>query len=99
MTCRSKSRIFQEEVLGRWVEVEYCGRQFAGTVLGETKNMFALEVDGSVKWIPKKKSSFKFTLADGSTIRLDGELMLGRPHERIRRGGRRWLRYVTSEYQ
>ncbi|MEM3097023.1 MAG: ribonuclease P protein subunit [Nitrososphaerota archaeon] len=91
--CRSGK--LQQEFLGTHMETEYLARRFAGTVLAETRNMLALEMGGQVRWIPKKGSKLRLRLADGSTVEVKGELIVGRPYERIGRGGKRWRWHAT----
>ena len=88
------SGILQHQIIGLDVEAHYLGRRLVGTVLGETRNMLAISVDGSAKWVPKKESRFIFTLPNGSKVLVDGVELVGRPHEKIRRGVQRWRRPV-----
>jgi len=88
------SGFLQQEIIGLGVEAYYLRRRLVGIVLGETRNMLAISVEGSVKWVPKKESRFIFSLPNGSRALVDGAELVGRPHEKIRRGVQRWRRPV-----
>ncbi len=82
------------DIIGLDLEAQYLGRRFAGTVVGETRNMVAMAVGNSVKWFPKRETRFILTLPDGSKVALEGVGLMGRTFERIRRGGWRWPKPV-----
>ncbi|GBC70106.1 hypothetical protein HRbin01_01814 [archaeon HR01] len=92
---KAVNELLRGELVGRDVEARYLGRLLRGLVVGETRNMVAVAVGDSVKKVPKAQSLFRFRLEDGSEVVLDGREIVGRPHERIRRGGRRCPRHET----
>ena len=59
----------------------------AGTIVDETKNMLVVETDEGVKKIPKETSVFLLTLPDGKEVKLEGWRIVGRPEDRVRKGG------------
>jgi len=62
----------------------------SGLVVDETKNMLHILSGDRVKKIPKSNARFMFTLNDGTLVEVDGEKLVGRPEDRVRRRRRRW---------
>jgi ribonuclease P protein subunit POP4 len=52
-------------------------------VVDESKNTFTIEDDSGEKVIPKAHGVFEFTLSDGRRIRLNGNLLVSRPEDRV----------------
>lgn len=62
-----------------------------GTVIDETYNTIKIEtLDGKEKVIPKRTSTFIFTLPNKKRVEVRGEILLGRPEDRIKKKLRRW---------
>ena len=61
-----------------------------GSVVDETKNMFAIESHGLVKKFPKKGNEFMFTLPDGNKVNIEGSKILARPEDRIKIKVKKW---------
>jgi ribonuclease P protein subunit POP4 len=55
----------------------------AGRVVDESKNTFTIEDDSGEKVMPKEYGVFEFMLPDGRRIRLNGNLLVSRPEDRI----------------
>jgi len=53
-----------------------------GTIINETKSMFALKTTRGVKLIPKSNSIWKFNLTN-ETILVDGSKIQKRPFDRL----------------
>jgi len=62
-----------------------------GTVVAETKEMIQLDTDDGDVLLPKDVCIFEITLPDGTIVRVDGNLLKGRPEDRLKkRPIRRW---------
>jgi len=62
---------------------------FEGTIVGETSNTLILEAGSRQKKILKRATTFLITLPDGSKVKVQGDRILGRPEERVKRMSRR----------
>ena len=60
-----------------------------GKVVDESRNMLTIESDGKEVSVPKEGSVFSFAL-DGSRVRIDGHVLVGRPEDRIRKKMKTW---------
>ncbi len=54
-----------------------------GRVVDESKNTFTIEGDSGEKVVPKECGVFEFTLSNGRRIKLDGNLLVTRPEDRV----------------
>ena len=62
-----------------------------GTVVAETKEMIQLDTDNGEVLLPKDVCVFQITLPDGTLVQVDGNLLKGRPEDRMKkRQIRRW---------
>ncbi|MFW9848138.1 MAG: ribonuclease P protein component 1 [Candidatus Thorarchaeota archaeon] len=62
-----------------------------GTVVAETKEMIQLDTGDGEVLLPKDVCVFEITLPDGTVVRVDGNLLKGRPEDRMKkRPIRRW---------
>ncbi|MDR2720170.1 MAG: ribonuclease P protein component 1 [Nitrososphaerota archaeon] len=61
----------------------------SGRVIGETKNTFTLDSEDKPKSIIKDSSVFNFTFNDGTTVEIDGKLLIGRPEDRLKKSIKR----------
>jgi ribonuclease P protein subunit POP4 len=59
----------------------------SGTIIDETKNTLVIHHKSKLKVVPKGCSTFHCILPDGTTIEIDGKLLIGRPEDRIKK---RW---------
>ncbi len=64
--------------------VGICGR-----VVSETRNTFAILHEGKKKTVAKDSSVFHFKLSDGTTVEVNGKLLVGRPEDRLKKNIRR----------
>jgi len=62
----------------------------SGLVVNESKNMLTLSRKGRKVLIPKSIATFRFKLADGRLVDVDGSRLLGRPESRLKTKIRRW---------
>jgi len=58
-----------------------------GIIIDETRNTFLIKdvKDNNIKRIPKKSVMIIAKLDDGSIVKIDGNLIIGRPEERIKK--------------
>ncbi|MCL7385452.1 MAG: ribonuclease P protein subunit [Thaumarchaeota archaeon] len=85
--------IIRHELLGLNVDVEWKnGRQqkFSGIVVGESRNMLSVQLTKGKKNFPKETCIFSFKLPDGSCVKVDGAVLVGRPEDRLKRVVRKW---------
>lgn len=62
-----------------------------GEVVGETRNMLKiLRDDGKIIMLPKATHIFEFKLPSGERVLVEGEVLIGRPEERLKKRLRRW---------
>lgn len=81
--------VLKSELIGLPVEVvesrNEAQKGLKGLVEDETLNMFILRTDNGEKKIYKAQSIFIFTLRTGEKVRVNGELIIGRPEERTKK--------------
>jgi ribonuclease P protein subunit POP4 len=77
----ARARIIQSPHAG------YIG--LAGPVMAETKNTLTLLHQGQPKSVIKDLATFDFTFADGTTVDIDGKLLVGRPEDRLKKSIKR----------
>ena len=58
-------------------------------VINETRNTFTLLNIDEEKIIEKKSHVFHFKFSDGTIIQVDGNLLIGRPEDRLKKNIRR----------
>jgi len=62
-----------------------------GKVIDETRNTLVIRHGGTEKTITKNVAVFHFTMPDGTIIEINGNTILGRPEDRLKkRLRRRW---------
>ncbi len=86
---RNPFNILRHEMTGLDVEVlPLSGESYKmqGKVYKETRNVFLIEDrNNNIKMFPKNSIILTTQLDDGSVVKIDGNLMLGRPEERIKK--------------
>ncbi len=86
---RNPFNILRHEMTGLDVDVmPLSGESYKmrGKVYKETKNVFLIEDrNNNIKMFPKNSIILTTQLDDGSVVKIDGNLMLGRPEERIKK--------------
>ena len=94
MSAAVPENILRHELIGLNVKVvrspnrSLKGR--SGLVVNESKNMLTLSRKGRKVLIPKSVATFRFKLADGRLVDVDGSRLLGRPESRLKTKIRRW---------
>jgi ribonuclease P protein subunit POP4 len=61
----------------------------AGPVVGETRNTLTLIHQGQPKSVIKDLATFDFSFDDGTTVEVDGKLLVGRSEDRLKKGVKR----------
>jgi len=62
-----------------------------GKVVDETRNTLVIRRENVNKVVVKNVSVFHFTTADGTVVEVDGNIIIGRPEDRVKkRLRRRW---------
>jgi ribonuclease P protein subunit POP4 len=81
--------ILRQEFIGLKIKVvksannALCG--ISGTIIDETKNTLVIYHKDKPKVVPKGYSTFHCRLPDGTTIEIDGKLLIGRPEDHIKK--------------
>jgi ribonuclease P protein subunit POP4 len=57
----------------------------SGIILGESKEMIRLDTAHGTVNVPKKVCVFDITLPNGTAVRVDGNMLRGRPEDRMKR--------------
>ncbi len=60
-----------------------------GKIIDETRNTFIMLQGNRRKTIVKDQAVFSFTLPDDTIVEIDGEALVGRPEERLKKRIRR----------
>ena len=60
-----------------------------GIIIGESKELIRLETETGEILLPKQICLLELELPDGSVVRVDGQLLRGRPEERMKKHSRR----------
>jgi ribonuclease P protein subunit POP4 len=61
----------------------------AGPVVAETRNTLTLLHQSQPKSVIKELATFDFTFADGTTVDIDGKLLVGRSEDRLKKSVKR----------
>jgi ribonuclease P protein subunit POP4 len=77
----TQARIAQSSHIG------YLG--LAGPVVAETRNTLTLIHQGQPKSVIKDLATFDFSFDDGTTVEVDGKLLVGRSEDRLKKGVKR----------
>ena len=62
----------------------------AGPVRNETRNTLVIESKGRSVTISKQHNLFAVILPNGQEVTVDGNLLMGRPEDRVKRGLSKW---------
>lgn len=92
---KASAAIVQSEFIGLRAKItkssnpSYTG--ISGPVIDETRNTVVIRHKGEAKVILKAVTVFQFTLPNGSVIEIQGDAILGRPEDRVKKKSkRRW---------
>jgi ribonuclease P protein subunit POP4 len=64
-------------------------RGLAGRIINETRNTFTVLGEKGRKIVVKSSNVFHFSFLDGTVVEIDGNLLVGRPEDRLKRSIRR----------
>jgi len=56
-----------------------------GIILGESKEMIRLDTKNGIVSVPKKVCVFDITLPNGAVVRVEGNVLRGRPEDRMKK--------------
>lgn len=89
----SRQNLLQHELIGLPVKIarslNATQLDADGEVIDETMKTLILGKGSARHMIPKTGTTFRFTLTDGSTADVNGELILRRPEDRVKFNVRR----------
>jgi len=94
MSIAVPENILRHELIGLNVKIVHSPnrslRGRSGLIIDESRNMLTLSRKGRKILIPKNVATFRFKLADGRLVDVDGCRLLGRPENRLKTRIRRW---------
>jgi ribonuclease P protein subunit POP4 len=64
-------------------------RGLAGRIIDETRNTFTVLGENGRKTVVKSSNIFHFKFSDGTVVEIEGNLLLGRPEDRLKKSIRR----------
>jgi ribonuclease P protein subunit POP4 len=91
----SPDSIVQQDLIGLQAHIvsssdpgHICRR---GVIVDEARKVVHMDIDSTRIIIPKKNTVFQFRLPTGEQLRVNGNLLIGRPEERMKKQPpRRW---------
>lgn len=90
---KAAATVTQNELIGLNAKVTKSTNRdsigITGTVIDETRNTLVIRHNNSNKAIPKETAIFQFTLPNGSTVEVEGNTIIGRPEDRVKKKPRR----------
>jgi ribonuclease P protein subunit POP4 len=85
--------IIQSELIGLDAEVTKSTNRdsvgISGKIIDETRNTLIIRQNNKDKAIPKDTTVFQFTLPNGSIVEVEGNAIMGRPEDRVKKKLRR----------
>lgn len=91
---RKVKNIPQHEIIGLKVEITESSNQdeekVRGKVVDEKENVLKIEAEERIKTIQKSGRSFLFELPSGKKVKVKGDLLKGKPEERIKKRLNKW---------
>ncbi len=86
-------QIINDEFIGMWAKVgrgtNLSCKGICGIVTDETKNTFTLTDHRRSKILSKRDNVFHFTFPDRTVVSIEGQLLVGRPEDRLKKHLRR----------
>ncbi len=86
--------LVRHELIGLEVEIKQSTnpsqKGLEGRVIDESFKTLEIETKTGEKTIPKENTTFVFTIPDGSKVQVNGNLLLGRPEDRIKKKLSKW---------
>ena len=85
--------ILQSELIGLAAKVTKSSNPdsigISGKIIDETRNTLVLKQNDNKKTIQKETTTFQFTLPSGIVVEVEGNAILGRPEDRVKKKPRR----------
>jgi len=79
--------VCRHELIGLEAKVSHSSNPkqtgISGLIVDETKNMFVICSEGSLKKVQKKGAAFDLLLPDETLVRVDGSVLVMQPERRI----------------
>lgn len=86
--------LVRHELIGLEVKVvkstDPTQRNLSGAVVDETYNTLTVESNGKEKRVVKSNCVFVFTLPSGTKVEVDGNVIVSRPEDRIKKKLPKW---------
>jgi ribonuclease P protein subunit POP4 len=90
---KAAATITQNELIGLNAKVTKSTNRdsmgISGPVIDETRNTLVIRQNNNDKVVPKETTIFQFTLSDGSVVEIEGNAIIGRPEDRVKKKPRR----------
>jgi len=90
---KAAATITQSELIGLKAKVTKSTNHdsigITGTVIDETRNTLIIRQNNSDKVVPKETTVFQFTISNGSVVEVEGNVIMGRPEDRVKKKPRR----------
>ena len=61
-----------------------------GNIIDETRNMLIIETKNGTKFVEKKNCVFIFSLQNQIKVEVNGEILVARPEDRIKKKFKKW---------
>ena len=94
MNAAIPENVLRHELIGLDVKIVSASnpsiRGTSGRVIDESRNMVTLSRKGKKISVPKNIATFRFKLADGCVVDVDGSKLVARPENRLKTKIRRW---------
>ncbi|MFP4045481.1 MAG: ribonuclease P protein component 1 [Candidatus Aenigmatarchaeota archaeon] len=91
---RTVKNLPRHEIIGLEVEVIESSNTdeqgLSGKVVDEQENVLKIEADVEVKTVQKSGRKFVFELPSGKKVKVSGDLIQGKPEERIKKRLKKW---------
>lgn len=86
--------LVRHELIGLRVSVAKAANPFSkglsGRVVDETRNTLIIESNGRERSLAKDEHAFSFSLPSGEQVLVDGNILVGRPEDRIKKRLKSW---------
>jgi ribonuclease P protein subunit POP4 len=90
---KAATTIIQSELIGLDAKVTKSTNRdsvgISGKIIDETRNTLVIRQNNKDKAIPKDTTVFQFTLPNGSIVEVEGNAIMGRPEDRVKKKLRR----------
>jgi len=90
---KAAATILQGELIGLNAKVTKSPNRssigISGKVIDETRNTLVIRQNDDNKTIQKETTTFQFTLPSGTVIEVEGNALIGRPEDRVKKKPRR----------